>query len=400
MSDINFDYRAVDNNGSILAGVINAPDKIEAFRKVTALGLTPLKIKPNRKQRAKRGKKIKRGDIAHFTYQLGVLMAARIPISDGLISIAEQETNPRLKTIIYDIATRIESGEGISQAMAVHTDVFGGVYVETVHAAEQTGNTIKVLEHLSEMLEREQESSSQVRGALMYPACVTLVLLFAVSFLLIFVVPRFATMFAERGVELPMLTQIIVLLGTSAKNYWWLEIPAAAGIFFGFRALKQTPQGKALLDRFLHKIPVLRQILIGAAIGRFTRILGLCLSSGLNLIDALEMAGRASGRPLLMVDAQMLVQQVRSGGRLKDILNDSTYITPFARRMIGAGEESAELPKMCEVVSKHYDREVRQLTKNIGTIIEPVMVVMIAMVVLVIALSIFLPMWNMMSLMK
>jgi type II secretory pathway component PulF len=139
-------------------------------------------------------------------------------------------------------------------------------------------------------------------------------------------------------------------------------------------------------------------VLKGMAVSRFANVLGLCLRSGLNLMESLEMAGRASGRPLMLSDAEKMIEQVNHGGRLADVFLTCGYLPAFTRRMLTAGEEAAELPRMCTVVSRHYDREVTHLTKNVTTVIEPVMIVGLAGVVLLVALAIFLPMWNMTSL--
>jgi type II secretory pathway component PulF len=152
---------------------------------------------------------------------------------------------------------------------------------------------------------------------------------------------------------------------------------------------------RARIDRCLHRVPAVRTVLVGLAVSRFSHVFGLCIRSGLSLIESLEMAGAASGRPLLEADAERMRQQVNHGGRLSDVLMTCSYLPAFARRMMAAGEQAAELSKMCGIVARHYDREVSHVAKNAATLIEPVLIAGLAAVVLVIALSIFLPMWNM-----
>jgi len=400
MSEQAFKFRAVDAGGGRQTGVARAPDKIEAFRKITAQGLTPISIRPVRAARVGARGRIRASHVAQFTYELSVLIGARITISDGLLSIAEQEPNERFKSIILDIAGRIESGQQIAESIGAHERVFGPVYIETVRAAEKTGNTIKVLEHLSQMLERQQEMASQVRGAFMYPIVVSTALVVGVSFLLGFVVPKFGAMFAERGVPLPVPTRALIAVGHSVHMFWWIYGLVIFGTVIGVRRAWRTTVGRNTIDALMHRVPLLRKILVASAIARFTRVLGLSVSSGVGLIEAIEMAGRASGRPMLQRDARRMVEQVRSGGRLRDALATCTYLTPLARRMIGAGEEAAELSQMCETAARHHEHQAKALAKNIGTVIEPVLVVAIAAVVLMIALAIFLPMWNMMSLLE
>lgn len=397
MSTLSFDYRAVDRLGKLRRGITTAPSQTDAYRRLTALGLVPVALAPAAESvlLPARGKRVGIGQLAHFTYQLGVLVSARIPISDGLLSIASQEHDTRMRDLITDLARRIESGEQLAIAMGHHRRALGDVYVEAIRAAERTGNLPKVLEHLSDMLERNLETKRMVRSALMYPICVVSVLSLAVVFLVSYVVPKFATMFKSRGQKLPIFTELLLNVGQSVQSFWYLYLAAIIAIIFGVRTAWNHPALKPKIDVLLHRIPYLNSILVGMAISRFCRIFGVSLSSGLGMLDSLDLAGKASGRPLLQRDVVKMVSQVRTGGRLTDVLAGCSYLTDFTKRMLAAGEQSADLTKMCGVVSRHYDRETGHLTKNIGTVIEPVLIVGIAVMVLVIALAIFLPMWDM-----
>jgi MSHA biogenesis protein MshG len=397
MTGLAFDYIALDKSGAKRRGQVSATNKAEAYRKVASQGITPLSLKPvASKHRARLGGgRVKAKELANFTYQLGVLVGARIPISEGLIQIAQQERDPRFKDIVMDLAKRIQSGENLAVAMESHKESLGDMYVETIRAAEKSGNLTKVLEHLSDMLEKGQEQVRMVRSALMYPICVVSVLTIAVLFLCGFVVPKFAGMFASKNLKLPIFTEMLMDFGLSLQHYWFLYLAGAIGAVVGLRMLWIRPDGRAAIDRAAHHIPYIKQILIGSTISRFTQIFALSLQSGLGLIDSLELAGKSAGRPLLARDVAKMVAQVRSGGRLMEVLGVCTYLTPFTKRMLVAGEQSAEIPKMCAVVSRHYERETTHLTKNISTFIEPILIVAIAGVVLVIALAIFLPMWDM-----
>jgi type II secretory pathway component PulF len=404
MSTLTFEYRAVDKAGARRKGVLPASTEAEAFRKVSAMGLTPIGLKATSgaagsARGSKRGRaRITGKDLAHFTYQLGVLVSSRIPLSEGLRSIADQEREGHLKRVVTDVARRIESGEQVAQAMGAHQGAFGEIYIETVRAAERSGNLPKSLEHLSEALERGQEMTRQVRGAMMYPLCVSGVLALAMTFLVGFVVPRFARMFEQRNIELPAFTRGLMAFGNSIQGYWWAYVVAIGLAAFAVRRAWRNPRGRLAIDSLLGRVPYLGDILRGLALARFSRVLGLSVSSGLGLIESLELAGRSSGRPLMTKDAEMMAAQVRSGGRLSDALPNCDQITGFTRRMLSAGEQSAELPRMCSIISRHYERETSHLVKNIATVIEPVMIVAIAGMVLVVALAIFLPMWDMVKL--
>lgn len=401
MSALTFEYRGVDRAGAKRDGVMHAESKVAAYRKVQAMGLTPVMVRKAAGAKGlgfgRRGR-IRTKDLAHFTYQLGVFVSSQIPLGQGLQTIAEQEPEGRFKFIVTDIARRIDSGEQLAQAMEAHRADLGGVYIQTVRAAERTGSLSKVLDHLSDMLERGQETVQMVRSALMYPLCIVGVLVLALLFLIGFVVPRFAGMFEQRGIELPVFTQALMLFGVSIRQHWWVYLPALIGAALGVRRVWATPGGRLVIDRALHRVPYLKRILVALGVSRFARVLGVSLAAGLGLIESLELAAGASGRPSLAADVQRMAERVRNGSRLCDALTDCGYLPGFARRMLAAGEQSGQVPRMSEVVARHYDREAMHLTKNLGTVIEPVLIVAIAGVVLVVALAIFMPMWDMVRL--
>ena len=397
MTQFAFQYQAIDRTGTRIKGVLRAENQSEAYRQVRAAGMQPLRISSVR-SRSGRRKKITLKDISHLTYQFAVLMEARIAIVDGFRSIAEQENNSRLRAVIMEVAKHIEAGNSITTALSPHREVFGDMYIELVRSAEATGNMTSMLGSLAEMLDRQYEMNKNIKGALMYPACVIGALTLAVTFLTMFVVPKFATMFASRGVELPIPTQILIGLSDVLRGYWYVII---GGLFGGAILLKRAcrkPATRRKLDTWLHSVPFLRDVLRGLAISRFAHVLGLSLRSGVSMLEALEMAGAASGRPLMIADTEKMRGQVNQGGKLSDVLLTCTYLPPFTKRMLSAGEEAAELPKMCSIVARHYDREVAHLAKNVATVVEPILIVGLAGIVLVIALAIFLPMWNMAAL--
>lgn len=395
MSAIPFEYRAYDAQGREARGTTSAMTRGDAFRQLVAKGLTPTWVQAAGAGSGSRGKRLRAKDLSHFTYQLSVLMSARIPLSEGLRSIAQQEKEGPLREMIQDITRRVESGESFAAAMHEHQHAIGEVYVETVRAAERSGNLTLVLEHLAEMIERTQEMARLVRGALMYPICVSSVLVLATTFLVGFVVPRFAEMFARRGNDLPLMTSVLMNVGQSMQSYWWAYLMGVGSVAWGVWWSRRSSAGRLWWDRLFHRVPYVNRILVNLGVSRFTRVLGLSLSSGLGLVESLTLAGRSSGRAMLMADVDQMVAQVQTGGRLTEVLNRCNYLTLFSKRMLAAGEQSAEIPRMCAVVSRHYDREATDLAKNISTVLEPVMIVVIAGVVLVIALAIFMPMWDM-----
>ncbi len=402
MSAIAFEYRALDQSGATMRGVIEAASPESAYRKLLGSGLTPVAVRAAAGGRSgtRAGRsRVKSADISTFTHQLAVLLEARIPVVDCFISLSQQGSSDRLRAVSADIAARVQGGSNITQAFEPHAAVFGVVYVETIRAAERTGNLIKVLDHLASMVEEQQEMNRQIKGALTYPVAVVVALSLAVGFLVTFVVPRFAHMFEARGVALPLLTRVLMHLGDSVRGYWYVYLVAGAALVVFGRQLWSRPKARLVLDRYLHRVPYLREFLVGLASARFASVLGLALRSGLGLIESLEMSGRSSGRPMLAEDTRSMVRAVHQGKRLSDVLPECRYLPSFVTQLLRAGETSGELPRMCEVISRHYTRETKHMAKTSSTIIEPLLIAGLTGVVLLIALAVFLPMWDMVSLM-
>ncbi len=402
MSAVVYEFRALDRAGKERRGVMSAGDQQEAYRRVAAQGLTPVAIRRSRAgaggASGTRRRRISAQRVAGLSYELSVLLRASIPIGDGLRSIAEQEPDRRLRAMITEIASSIQAGSSITDALEPHRRVFGDVFVETVRAAEHSGTLIRSLEHLAEMLERQAESGKQLKQALTYPALILIALGSASGFLIAVVVPKFASMYEARGIDLPFLTQLLAAVGLSVQHWWFAQLACAGLGVYALRRMWRSPRFAAPLDVFFHRVPYLRRVLIGLATARFARVLGISLGAGLPLIDSLQMSGRSTGRPLLIRDTEAMAVQVRLGGRLGGALESCAYLPPFAKRMIIAGEEAAELTRLCAVVAGHYERETAHLTKNVATVIEPALIALLTGLVLVVALAIFLPMWDMVSL--
>lgn len=403
-----FQYVAVDRSGQRTRGVVNAATRADAYRSLAGSGLTPVRLRAASGDGGNAGggvlaalkrDGVSKSEIAHFTYQLSVLLGARIPVVQCFRSIAEQEPNDKLRAIVLSIAQNVEAGNTITESIEPHARLFGTVYVETVRAAESSGNLVAVLEHLAEQVEEQQEMRRVVRGALMYPVAVLATLAIATLFLLTFVLPRFAEMFAERGVDLPWLTVALLAVGDALRHYWYAFLAGIGGVIALARIALRSPLWRERIDAALHRVPYLRAILVGLAVSRFAGVFGVCLRSGLGLIESLEMAGRATGRPMLQRDARVMVDQVRAGGRLRLVLDRCEYLPGFVKQLLAAGEETSEIPKMCGIAARHYSRETKHLTKNASTVLEPVLIAMLTGVVLVVALAVFLPMWDMASLM-
>lgn len=395
-----FRYMALDQDGRRRGGVIEAPSESEAVRRLAAGGITPIRV---REQSAGmslpelRHERISQRDISALTREISVLVEANIPIARGLHSIAEHEKNARLRDMVTDIATMIESGERLTSAFGKYQSIFGEIYIESIRAAEQSGTLASVTDHLADMLERSIESREQVRRALTYPAIVVAFVALAMSVIVLFVVPRFAAIFESNGVELPVTTRVIRAVGESAKGWWWAYAGSGAAAVFIFKRQWRSKAGRMRIESVLLKTPYVGVMLTAVATARFSRVLSIALGSGIEVIESIWIAGRSTGRPLFVAECERLCDRMRAGESLAAVLNSSEQLPSFARRLLGAGKDSKELAGAGRIIARHYDRISDHLSKNVNTVIEPMITITIAVIVLIVALSVFMPMWQMVS---
>jgi len=401
MSATAFKYQAVDHAGARKSGRLDARNEESAFQMLIEQGLTPLTVKQSTFRKPSLGtRRVSQLEVATLTREMSVLVEASIPIGRGLMSIAEHEKNPTLRDMIYDIATMIESGEKITLAFAKYTCVFGEVYIETLRSAEQTGQIGPVASHLADMLERSIETNQQIRRALTYPVIVICCVILAISVIVIFVVPKFATIFEANGVELPLTTRVIRAMGVSLVAYWWGYLTVLFIAVVAIIKSWKSNSGRLRIERILQGTPYIGKMLAAVTTARFSRVLSIGLDSGIEVIEAIEIAGSSTGRPLFQNECVRMCDRMRSGESLPDVINGAQGLPSFARRLFGSGKDSKELAKAGDIIARHYDRLSDHLAKNLNTFIEPMITIAMACVVLLVALSVFLPMWQMISINK
>ncbi|MCR9075729.1 MAG: type II secretion system F family protein [bacterium] len=401
MSTLSFTFHAVDQGGKRRSGRIDATNEQSAFQMLLEQGLTPLKIRESKARLSLlRARRVTQQEIATLTREMSVLLEANIPIGRGLLSIAEHEKNPALRDMIFDIASMIESGDKITSAFSRYEHVFGGVYIETLRSAEKTGQIGPVASHLADMLERNIETTQQIKRALTYPLIVVGFVILALSVIVIFVVPKFAKIFEANGVELPLTTRIVRTLGVSMTQYWWVYVlVAAVGIYTLVKAWR-SDRGRFRIEKFLHRLPYIGTMFTAVTTARFSRVMSIGLESGIEVIEAIEIAGGSTGRPVFQAECVRMCDRMRSGESLTDVINRAHGLPSFARRLYGSGKDSKELARAGSIIARHYDRQSDHLAKNINTIIEPMITMAMAGIVLLVALSVFLPMWQMISINK
>ncbi len=394
-----FTYTGIDASGKRRNGSVSADSESSAYQAVLAEGITPIAVKPRGRRTpiAAAANRVTQQDIAALTREISVLVEANIPIARGLRSIAEHERKAGLRDMVTDIANQVEAGEKLTTAFGKHRAVFGDVYIETIRAAEKSGTLAEVTSHLADMLERNIETTSQLKRALTYPSIVVAFVAIALTVIVVFVVPRFAVIFESNNVALPLATRIITSIGEIAKAYWWaMGVGVVSVTIVSVQAWK-SDKGRFHIEALALRLPYVGRMLTAITAARFARVLSIGLDSGIDVIESMSVAGKATGRPVFAKECTALCDRMRAGESIESVLVDSKRLPSFARRLLGAGKESAELSAAGRIIARHYDRISDHLAKNINTIIEPLITVAIAAIVLLVALSVFMPMWKMVS---
>lgn len=402
MSMKRFQYKALDENGKTVRSMINAPDEDAAFALLSEQGLTVLDVQLGNQVRSLgiRHDRVTAVEIALLTREMNALLEANIPLARGLISIGEHEKNKKLRDMVIDIASMIEAGEKITVAFSKYKDEFGEVYIETLRSAEKSGKMASVTAHLADMLERNVELRQMVRRAMSYPLIVVGFVSMALGVIVVFVVPRFAVIFESNGVELPLTTMIVRMIGDSVMSYWWAYIGTVLLAIFGLVKAWKSQAGRYRIELILHKVPYIGKVLSAVTTARFSSVMSIGLESGIEVIEAIEISGMSTGRPVFQRECNSMCMEMRNGSSLEDVINNSKTLPNFARRLLGSGKDSDELARAGRIIARHYDRMADHLTKNINTVIEPMITIAMAGIVLLIALSVFLPMWQMISINK
>jgi len=337
-------------------------------------------------------------DILNFTNQLAVMIRAGISLQDALESIGAQIPSPKFRAIVLDLKSRIEAGECFSQALSQYPDVFSNLYVNMVAAAEISGSMSTMLRQLVEYLDQEAETRGQVISAMVYPTIIAVMAVFCVTFLLIFVLPRFLVVFAGKEHLLPAPTRLIMTLSGVMRHYWFLIFPAIGAVFLGFWYVTgKTAVGKLWWDKAKLRIPLLKTLCRSLYITRSMHTMGVLTNAGVPILDTISITANISGNILYEEMWKGVYEAVRQGGKIAASLAGYSLMPSNVVQMIQSGEESGTLGEVLKDISEFYARELKTVIKTVTSMIEPLMIVVMGVLVGFIAMSIILPIFKMSS---
>lgn len=420
-----FQYIALDAKGEQTTGSVQAANEAEAISQIRAGGLYPTQVvedgkgtlnatsvKGKSSTGAKKGKKkikkvasgsVKPKVLMVFTRQLATLIEAGLPLLKGLTVLGKQEPNPVLKNAITSISDSVSSGSTFSESLSQHPKLFNKLYVNMVRAGELGGVLELVLDRLADYQEKANNLKNKIVSAMVYPMIVLFITVAILVFLMVVVVPRFRTMFEGQNIEMPGISRMV--FGFSdfmLKSIFFIPVVVWIAILIGifvvaFKAWVATDKGRGIFDAFKLRMPVLGDLQRKSAISRFSRTLGTLVTSGVPILQALKITGETAGNQVVTDAIGNIHDSVKEGESIVTPMSASNVFPAMVISMVDVGEETGKLPDMLLKVADVYDDEVDNAVTALTSILEPIMIVMLALVVGTIVLAMFLPLMEMIN---
>src|SRR5258706_8865453 len=396
-----FAYKAKMLTGSVTEGTIDAPDQKTAIDQLRKQKLTLLEInvatksimdvlaainplKPSFKPK----------ELVLFSRQLSTLVSAGVPLVQGLTILEEQVETKVFKAVVHAVREDIEAGLSITDALRKHPDVFEELYCSMIKAGEVGGILDVILERLSSYLEAAEALKSKVKGAMMYPAVVSIIAGGVTFFLMVGVIPTFSKIFAGFGAELPPLTKFMINISDFLRQFWYIVLATPVAAFIALKQYRKTEIGKRNIDAFTLKLPVFALLLKKVAVTKFTRSFGTLVKSGVPILQALETVAKTSGNMVIEIAIMAAREAVKEGERIATPLKKANVFPPMVIQMVAIGEETGNLDAMLSKIADFYDQEVDTAVKSLTSLIEPIIIVLMGLIIGFIVIAMFMPMFE------
>jgi type IV pilus assembly protein PilC len=391
-----FTYTARAVNGDLKTATIDAPSRDEVVAQLRRQRLNVVKVDESKTAKKASGS-IKMRDIVIFTRQFSTMINSGLPLVQALDILAKQSENPVLAEVTRAVVFDVESGNTVADALSKHPKAFNDLYVNMVAAGEAGGILDTILMRLATFMEKNDALVRKVKGAMIYPGVIMSVAAIAICVLLIFVIPVFENMFGSVGLALPLPTRIVIAASRFLKGYWWAVIAMAFAGMTAFRKYNATSNGKLQVDRMLLRMPVLGDVLRKSAVSRFTRTLGTLISSGVSILDGLEITAKTAGNRVISDAIMASRASIAGGDTISAPLAKSNVFPPMVISMIAVGETTGGLDEMLSKIADFYDEEVDAAVSNLLSMLEPIMIVFLGVVVGGMVVAMYLPIFDMIN---
>ncbi len=402
-----FAYKAINHKGKNVKGVIDAESIRDARQKLKSKKIFPTELNESTSNSNKlsfsfgqKATKISTTQLAIITRQFATLVAAGMPLVESLKALSEQLDNPAIKKIIVEIRDNVNEGATLADSLKNYPTAFPKLYINMVASGEASGSLDLVLERLADLLESQAELQRKIVSALTYPILMLLLCFGVIILLLGYVVPQITKIFEDQGAVLPLPTRIVITLSNLVQSYWYLIIIAIVAAVFFYKSYASTEKGRQKLDRLIFKIPIIGTLKLKIACSRFSKNLGTMLFSGIRLLGGLEIVRNILGNVVLEKAVDDAIVGVREGGSLANEMSKSKLFPKLLIHMIAIGEKTGQLEQMLNRAAKSYESEVDSAVSSFTSILEPLLIILLAFIVGAILAAVMLPMLEMTSLAK
>lgn len=393
-----FIWKGRTASGRVETGEMVAENQSDILKSLRKKKIIPVSVKPKPKEMSFSlfgGKKLNTKELAIFTRQFATMINAGLSLMDCLDTLKKQVTKPGFKTVLTEVMEDIEGGATLADSLQRQKRSFSDLYVNMVAAGETGGALDTILLRLATYLEKTAEIIRKIRGAMIYPAMILIVTVGAVAILLLFVIPIFARMYADMGAKLPMLTSIVLAASNILRRYFLILIIAIIALVIIFRLYYRSGNGKKVIDRFMLRIPIFGDLIKKTALARFSRTLSTLLSSGVNILDALEITAKTSGNKIVENAIMTARDSIKEGETIAAPLSkEKAVFPPMVVQMISIGEATGGIDDMLNKVADFYEGEVDTAVENLMAALEPIIVVFLGAIIGVIVIAMYLPIFK------
>ena len=390
-----FAYTARSLNGELKSATLEAPSRDDVVAQLRRQRLIVVKIDEEKKR--KRQGSVKTKDIVIFTRQFSTMINAGLPLVQALDILSKQSENKALQEVTRQVVYDVESGHTVADALAKHPKAFTELYTNMVAAGEAGGILDTILMRLATFLEKNDALVGKVKSAMVYPGVIMSVAAVAIVVLLIFVIPTFESMFASVNLALPLPTRVVIGMSNFLQSFWWACGLAGWGFVMLIKNYYKTPSGKLNIDKLMLKLPVLGDVLRKSSVSRFTRTLGTLISSGVSILDGLEITAKTAGNRVIHDAIMESRASIAGGDTISAPLAKSAVFPPMVISMIAVGEQTGGLDEMLTKIADFYDTEVDTAVSGLLSLMEPVMIVVLGVVVGGMVVAMYLPIFDMIN---
>ena len=400
-----YKYRGRDASGQQVTGVVDAASESAAADQLMSRGVIPLElIEAKERQDFSLSSlfkaKVSLSELQIFSRQMYSLTRSGIPILRAIAGLSETTHSQRMRDALDDISEQLTAGRPLSSAMNHHQDVFDSLFVSMVHVGENTGKLEDAFMQLAGYIEREQETRRRIKAAMRYPTFVLIAITIAMVILNIMVIPKFADMFSRFGAELPWATKLLIGTSSLFVNYWPAMLVGAIGTYIGIRYWHNSEKGEKQWDKWKLHIPAVGSIIERSTLSRYCRSFSMMLSAGVPMTQALSLVADAVDNAYMHDRIVAMRRGIEAGESMLRVSNNSQLFTPLVLQMVAVGEETGQIDQLLNDAADFYEGEVDYDLKNLTAKLEPILIGFVAGIVLILALGIYLPMWDMLNVVK